>query len=201
MTRPSNDEITNFNRKLLKLKKLFPQLSLVEINENRHLYTKHGLHLNDLGKEILSFNTVLQIFSLIEKQNNHSTNIIVVGYHEVQSRTISHSVNQLFPLTPVETVENTSVKRIRKKPVKKRMIFMGNLNLSTKCYNTSNSTVIHSTDLNKGSKSPIIHHPLKIYHQNICGLRYKINELLGFLYPPTSQNTTHEYCMELSLNL
>lgn len=60
---------------------------------------------------------------------------------------------------------------------------MGNLNSLTKCYNTGNSSAVPSTDVNKGSKSPIIHYPLKIYHQNICGLRYKINELLSFLYP------------------
>lgn len=86
------------------------------VNENRHLFTKHGLHLNDQGKKMLSCNIILQIFSLIEKQNNHST-IIALIYYEVQSRTVNLSVNQPFPLTPVETVENTSIKRIRKKPV------------------------------------------------------------------------------------
>jgi hypothetical protein len=30
---------------------------------------------------------------------------------------------------------------------------------------------------------PDIKKSLKIYHQNICGLRYKINELLSLLYP------------------
>jgi lysophospholipase L1-like esterase len=48
-----NDEIITFNRKLLKLSKLFPHLSVFEINEMRHLYTNHGLHMNHLGKEII----------------------------------------------------------------------------------------------------------------------------------------------------
>jgi hypothetical protein len=60
---------------------------------------------------------------------------------------------------------------------------VGNLNLTTKCYNSGHTRAINSTGLNKGSKLPIIHNPLKIYHQNICGLRYKIDELLSFLYP------------------
>ena len=41
-------------------------------------------HLNDLVKEILSFSLVLQIFSLTEKENNLSTNILALKYHEVQ---------------------------------------------------------------------------------------------------------------------
>lgn len=65
------------------------------------------------------------------------------------------------------------------------MVFMGNLNLTTKRYNPGHTSAIHSTESNKGSKSksPIKHDPLKIYHQNICGLRYKIDKLLSLLYP------------------
>jgi hypothetical protein len=39
-----NDEIINFNMKLMEFGKLFPQLSVLEISEGRHLYTNHGLH-------------------------------------------------------------------------------------------------------------------------------------------------------------
>jgi hypothetical protein len=117
-----NDEISNLSRKLLKLKKLFQHISVVEINEKRHLYTKHGLHLNRLGKEILSLNLAFHIVSLIEKENNFNTNIIALRYHEVQ--TTSSFVNQLFPSTPVEIVENTSVKHIRKKLVTKTNDFL-----------------------------------------------------------------------------
>jgi hypothetical protein len=167
-----NDEISNLNRKLLKLKKLFPHISVVEINEKRHLYTKHGLHLNRLGKEILSLNLAHHIFSLIEKENNFNTNIIALRYYEVQSRTTSSFVNQLFPSAPAEIVENTSVKRIRKKHVTKRNdFFMGNLNLTGKCYNPG----LNPTELNKGNESSIIQHSLRIYHQNICGLKYEVN--------------------------
>jgi hypothetical protein len=76
-----NDEINNLNRKLFKLSKLFPHLSVVEINEERHLYTKYGFHMNELGKQILSLNLVLHIFSFIGKDNNSSI-IIPLGYYE-----------------------------------------------------------------------------------------------------------------------
>jgi hypothetical protein len=118
-----NDEIITFNRKLLKLSKLFPHLSVCEINEMRHLYTNHGLHMNYLGKELLSLNLVLHIFSLIEKINNHSTNIIALGVHKVHPQTIS-PIKQLPPLISVKTVENMSVKRNRKKPVTKTNDFL-----------------------------------------------------------------------------
>jgi hypothetical protein len=51
-----NEEITNFNRKLHKLIKLFPHLSVMEVDVNRHLYTEHGLYLNGPRKEVLSIN-------------------------------------------------------------------------------------------------------------------------------------------------
>jgi hypothetical protein len=122
-----------------------------------------------VGKEILALNLALYIFSLIEKENNFNTNIISLRYHEVQSRTTSSFVNQLFPLTPAEIVENTSVKCIRKKPITKtNQFFMGNLNLTSKCYNPGHSKVLYTTELNKCNESSSIQHSLKIYHQNIC---------------------------------
>jgi hypothetical protein len=81
------------------------------------LYTKHRLHLHNLGKEILSINLVLEIFILIEKKNSPITNIIELRYHETQPQTISPSVNQLIPLTSVANDENTLVKHIKKKAV------------------------------------------------------------------------------------
>jgi lysophospholipase L1-like esterase len=63
-----NNEIIIFNKKLLKLEKLFPHLTVIELNTNKHLYTKHGVHLNSLGKEILSLSLALKVFSLIEKK-------------------------------------------------------------------------------------------------------------------------------------
>lgn len=44
-----NKEITKFNKRLCKMAKLYSHLSVLEIDENRQYYTKHGLHLNGLG--------------------------------------------------------------------------------------------------------------------------------------------------------
>ena len=50
----TNLEIRAFNAKLSKTATLFSHVTLVEIDFNRKCYTKHGLHLNNAGKEWLA---------------------------------------------------------------------------------------------------------------------------------------------------
>jgi lysophospholipase L1-like esterase len=49
-----NLEIQDFNIKLSKRAKLFRHVDLVELNFNRKYFTKHGFHLNNVGKEGLA---------------------------------------------------------------------------------------------------------------------------------------------------
>jgi hypothetical protein len=60
---------------------------------------------------------------------------------------------------------------------------MGNVNLFTKGFKLDHTSTVHFMESDKVNKLPNIKKSLKIYHHNICGLRYKINELLSFLYP------------------
>jgi hypothetical protein len=60
----------SFNSKLLKLAKAFSHVSIIEIVSNRLLFTKHGLYLNESGKELLSIQLALHIFSLLEEVNS-----------------------------------------------------------------------------------------------------------------------------------
>jgi glutathionyl-hydroquinone reductase len=46
-----NKEVEAFNRKLGKLVKPFEHTTLIKLDLNRELFTKHGLHMNDKGKE------------------------------------------------------------------------------------------------------------------------------------------------------
>jgi hypothetical protein len=46
-----NDIIFTLNRKLKKLTKSFPNTNFLETDNNRNMFTKHGLHLNKLGKQ------------------------------------------------------------------------------------------------------------------------------------------------------
>jgi hypothetical protein len=47
-----NREIQVFNRKLVKIVKLFKHTTILESNFNRELFTRHGLHLNRAGKKL-----------------------------------------------------------------------------------------------------------------------------------------------------
>jgi hypothetical protein len=58
-----NKEIKIFNSKLKKFAKLFNHVTILEFNSNRNLFIQHCLHLNEIGKGLLT----KQIASLIYK--------------------------------------------------------------------------------------------------------------------------------------
>jgi len=49
-----NEEIRAFNQKLMKIRKIFGRVPIMEADSNREYYTKHGHHLNNLGKAKIS---------------------------------------------------------------------------------------------------------------------------------------------------
>jgi lysophospholipase L1-like esterase len=53
-----NDEIRAYNRKLEKCTKCFKHVTLLNHDPNKALYTKHGLHFNKTGKNVLARNIV-----------------------------------------------------------------------------------------------------------------------------------------------
>jgi hypothetical protein len=68
----ANSKIKILNRKILKLTKMFSHVNLIEPANNRLLFAKHWLHLNKSGKELLSNQLVLHIFSVLEEVNVYS---------------------------------------------------------------------------------------------------------------------------------
>lgn len=79
-----NNEIKIFNRKLYKLAKFFSHVNVMEVENNRQLFTTHGLHLNRLGNELLSSCLLFHIHSVLKEDkgttislawpNSHSQN-------------------------------------------------------------------------------------------------------------------------------
>ena len=61
-----NSKIRTLNCQLQKLAKICNHVNIIEPANSRFLYTRHGLHLNDSGKELLSNQLVLHIFSVLE---------------------------------------------------------------------------------------------------------------------------------------
>ena len=59
-----NQEVTKYNRQMLKIVKLRPHVKVIETKLDRMHFTTHGLHLNSKGKESVSATlaTVVQQF-------------------------------------------------------------------------------------------------------------------------------------------
>jgi hypothetical protein len=49
-----NSEVKVFNRKLLKRKKRFDHIEIIDVNLNREHFTQHGLHMNVAGKQLIA---------------------------------------------------------------------------------------------------------------------------------------------------
>ena len=54
-----------FNRKLMKISKIFGHMSVMEVDPNREYYTKHGHHLNNHGKAKVAKQLSLQLLSVL----------------------------------------------------------------------------------------------------------------------------------------
>jgi hypothetical protein len=56
----------------VKLAKIFSHINALEVDSNRQLFTTHGLHLNGLGKELLSSPILFYIYSASEEVTGSS---------------------------------------------------------------------------------------------------------------------------------
>jgi hypothetical protein len=61
-----NEEVRAFNRKLMKIRKIFGHVSIMEVDPNREYYAKHGDHLNNLRKAKVSKQLSLQLLSVLQ---------------------------------------------------------------------------------------------------------------------------------------
>jgi len=119
-----NSTIKSFNSTLLKLAKSFSHVSIIEIVNNRLLFTKHGLHLNESGKELLSNQLVIHIFSVLEEVR---VNPIPIGWYDKNPQVNASSITRLSPtLTPISCQLPTeqAPKRTKKLPVTRKDDFL-----------------------------------------------------------------------------
>jgi len=78
-TNTVNDGIEKFNKRLEKLIKISPHASFLKTEQNRKLYTRHGLHYNRSGKQHLFHQIALMVYSLLEQK---TTCPISVGWNK-----------------------------------------------------------------------------------------------------------------------
>ena len=65
-----NDEVKVYNRKLKKHLKVFGNTCVIEVESNRDLFTRHGLHVNSKGKEQIAGKTVKTIKVILNEKKS-----------------------------------------------------------------------------------------------------------------------------------
>jgi hypothetical protein len=60
-----NNDIKAFNNKLLKCVRSLSHVRVLEIDQSRQFFTKHSLHLNGIGKELLLKQIVSHMYSIL----------------------------------------------------------------------------------------------------------------------------------------
>ena len=63
-----NDEVKVYNRKLKKYLKVCANTQIIDIDSNRELFTKHGLHLNLKGKDQIARKIVQTIKIMLNRK-------------------------------------------------------------------------------------------------------------------------------------
>jgi hypothetical protein len=63
--------ITNLCNKLQKLFKAYLHAIFLETNNTRTLYTKHGLHVNKIGKQIVNYQIASLLHITFAKKNHN----------------------------------------------------------------------------------------------------------------------------------
>ena len=65
-----NDEVKVYNRKLKKHLKIFDNTCVLEVDTNRDLFTRHGLHMNPKGKEQIACKIVKAIKAMLNEKKS-----------------------------------------------------------------------------------------------------------------------------------
>jgi hypothetical protein len=110
-----NKLIKSFNSKLFKVAKGFNHVSIIEIVNNRFLFTKHGFHLNELGKELLSNQLVSHILLILEEDRSKP---IILGWYGKNPQ-VNDSLIVKFAHTHInsQSEKDQIPKRSRKVPI------------------------------------------------------------------------------------
>jgi hypothetical protein len=77
-----NNEIKSFSRKLLKHAKAHKHVTILEISDDRKLFTTQGLHLNGLGKDKLAKQIVSLTYTILDQKKDPT---IILSWNSDQS--------------------------------------------------------------------------------------------------------------------
>jgi len=77
-----NKGLRSYNKKLLEITKEHEQVALIEIDTDRKYDTRYGLHLNKLGKLLLTNKITQNIYSILGNEQKQS--IVMSEKYEIQ---------------------------------------------------------------------------------------------------------------------
>lgn len=109
-----NNKILTLNNKLEKLVRILPHVRFIHLNNDRNLYTRHGLHHNKLGKTLFSLKLAECILTTFAPSN--STPIALDWYDDRLGNTSHCDSTQI-------TLHRTSI-RNKKAPITRSNDFL-----------------------------------------------------------------------------
>ena len=105
----------------------FSHVSLIETNINRNYYTKHGLHLNNKGKEELARSIANLINKLVLNEDKDKP-VITLNWKDVINRSLSVQISpdqlKSSTLESSDQIPNRTSTRQKKLPVTRKNDFL-----------------------------------------------------------------------------
>jgi hypothetical protein len=65
-----NYEVQTFNRKLMKMMKPYKHVTILKVNLDRKFYNRHGLHMNNVGKDKIAAQIAQITTNILQDQRN-----------------------------------------------------------------------------------------------------------------------------------
>jgi hypothetical protein len=105
-----NSKILKINKKLFKLVRISPNTSFLDSNNDSKLFTRHGLHRNKLGKNLIVTQISNHIFSTFKCQTSTSIPLPKDEHSEVlpdesQTKDATRSSNRLRKIPVTRSVD------------------------------------------------------------------------------------------------
>jgi hypothetical protein len=151
-----------------KIMKCYDHVTELSSELNRELFTRHGMHLNKRGKAEIAKHIIEACKQIAQPQKNMlpiSLPWKEIGNHKIKLQIDNYQdINDFSKLTIGQNTEMVRKSNRPKKPLsaKTRILWQ-------------KSNLLQNSLLKKGTDRNDVNKPFNVFHQNIRGLRGKIN--------------------------
>lgn len=167
-------------------------VTVTKTDSNRECFSRHGLCMNIVGKEVSAQQIAANSITLFQgKEENLISLCWNDKYDKTDNNVICSNTNINDDQQNMTCHDGNTIrmsKRHKKHPAKKEWYFYGKKSSYKKyIYHNNNNEAINGVDDMSSStkissrQQTTRNEAFMLYHQNICGLRRKINELRAFM--------------------